>query len=74
VLLKTGAAFLESSVTVACRPSERKGYGDYQKRQERRLRRKVAEEVESLYELGFRGADLLISWCRPTDSMFWPGC
>lgn len=27
--LKTEMAYLESSVTVACRPSERKGYGDY---------------------------------------------
>jgi hypothetical protein len=33
--LKADKAFLESSVTVACRPSERKGYGDYKERQER---------------------------------------
>lgn len=52
-----GAA-LESSVTVACRPSERKGYGDY-KSIKKDIETKVAEEVESLYELGFRGADLL---------------
>ena len=56
--LKTDMAFLESSVTVACRPSERKGFGDY-KSVKKDIEKKVAEEVESLYELGFRGADLL---------------
>lgn len=56
--LKADKAFLESSVTVACRPSERKGYGDY-KSVKKDIEKKVAEEVESLYELGFRGADLL---------------
>lgn len=56
--LKADKAFLESSVTVACRPSERKGYGDY-KSVKKDIETKVTEEVESLYELGFRGADLL---------------
>ena len=58
IALKADMATLESSVTVACRPSERKGYGDY-KSVKKDIERKVAEEVESLYELGFRGADLL---------------
>lgn len=58
IALKADKAFLESSVTVACRPSERKGYGDY-KSVKKDIEKKVAEEVESLYELGFRGADLL---------------
>ena len=53
-----GGAALESSVTVACRPSERRGFGDY-KEVKRDIENKVAQEVESLYELGFRGADLL---------------
>ena len=53
----SGAA-LESSVTVACRPSERRGFGEY-KEVKRDIEAKVKEEVESLYELGFRGADLL---------------
>ena len=53
----SGAA-LESSVTVACRPSERKGFGEY-KEVKRDIEKKVAEEVEYLYEMGFRGADLL---------------
>lgn len=56
--LKTDKAFLESSVTVACRPSERKGFGEYRE-VKRDIEKKVAEEVEYLYELGFRGVDLL---------------
>lgn len=56
--LKTEMAYLESSVTVACRPSERKGYGDF-KAVKKDIEHKVSEQVESLYELGFRGADLL---------------
>lgn len=49
---------LESSVTVACRPSERKGFGDY-KDVRKAIAKKVEEEVNYLYNLGFRGADLL---------------
>ena len=56
--LKTEMAFLESSVTVACRPSERRGFGEF-KEVKKDIERKVTEEVEALYELGFRGADLL---------------
>lgn len=52
-----GAA-LESSVTVSCRPSEREGYGDFAE-VKTAIEKKVADEVESLYQLGFRGADLL---------------
>jgi putative DNA methylase len=56
--LKTDKAFLESSVTVACRPSQRTGLGEYQE-VKRDIESKVSEEVNSLYELGFRNADLL---------------
>lgn len=56
--LKTDKAFLESSVTVACRPSERKGFGDFNE-VKNAIEQTVANEVESLYQLGFRGADLL---------------
>ena len=56
--LKINMAFLESSVTVACRPSERKGFGEY-KEIKRNIEKKVSEEVEFLYDMGFRGADLL---------------
>lgn len=52
-----GAA-LESSVTVSCRPSERNGYESF-KRVKKAVESKVTEEVNALYELGFRGADLL---------------
>ncbi|MBQ3777571.1 MAG: hypothetical protein II835_05720, partial [Fibrobacter sp.] len=52
-----GAA-LESSVTVACRPSEREGFGDFAE-VKAAIEKNVANEVESLYQLGFRGADLL---------------
>lgn len=52
-----GAA-LESSVTVACRPSERNGFETF-KRVKKAIETKVTEEVNALYELGFRGADLL---------------
>lgn len=56
--LKTDMAYLESSVTVACRPSERKGFGDFDE-VKKAIEENVAKEVESLYQLGFRGADLL---------------
>lgn len=53
-----GSDALESSITVACTPSERKGYGSY-KKVKKAIQDKVSEEVKTLYELGFRGADLL---------------
>ncbi len=56
--LKTEMAFLESSVTVACRPAERNGFETF-KRVKKAIETKVTEEVNALYELGFRGADLL---------------
>ncbi len=56
--LKNEKGFLASSVTVSCRPSQRNGFGEY-KEVKRDIERKVKREVDSLYELGFRGADLL---------------
>ena len=56
--LGLAGAALESSVTVSCRPSERNGFETF-KRVKRAIENKVTEEVNSLYELGFRGADLL---------------
>lgn len=56
--LKTNKAYLESSVTVSCRPNERKGFEEF-KMVEKAIKNKVEAEVENLYELGFRGADLL---------------
>lgn len=52
-----GAA-LASSVTVSCVPSQSAGYGDY-KEVKKAIEATVAREVEELYRLGFRGADLL---------------
>jgi adenine-specific DNA methylase len=52
-----GAA-LESSVTVSCRPSQRSGYGEY-KSVKKEVEKTVSREVDELYRLGFRGADLL---------------
>lgn len=56
--LGLAAAALESSVTVSCRPSERNGFETF-KRVKKAIETKVTEEVNALYELGFRGADLL---------------
>lgn len=53
----SGAA-LSSSVTVSCKPSQRKGYGEYRE-VKKAIEKTVAKEVEELYRLGFRGADLL---------------
>jgi putative DNA methylase len=52
-----GAA-LASSVTVACRPTERGQFGEYRDVR-RAIEATVTAEVLVLYKLGFRGADLL---------------
>jgi len=56
--LKTDKSFLSSSVTVSARPAQRQGIGSY-KEVKKAIEKRVADEVESLYRLGFRGADLL---------------
>ena len=56
--LKEGKAYLSSSVTVSCTPSQKKGLGDYRE-VKKAIERTVSKEVEELYRLGFRGADLL---------------
>lgn len=56
--LKTDKAFLSSSVTVSCVPSQSEGYGDY-KEVKKAIEVTVGREVDELYRLGFRGADLL---------------
>ena len=67
--LKTDMAFLESSVTVACRPSERKGFADFDE-VKHDIRQLVKAEVEKLYGLGFRGADLLTACFGQAVSVF----
>lgn len=52
-----GAA-LESSVTVSCRPAQRVGLGGYRE-VKIAIENTITLEVEKLYGLGFRGADLL---------------
>lgn len=56
--LGLSSAALESSVTVSCRPSQRKGFGEY-KSVKKEVEKTVSKEVDELYRLGFRGADLL---------------
>jgi adenine-specific DNA methylase len=56
--LKTDKAFLSSSVTVCAKPVSRSGIGNY-KEVKKAIEFTVSKEVEELYRLGFRGADLL---------------
>lgn len=56
--LKTDKAFLSSSVTVCAKPVSRNGVGNY-KDVKKAIEHTVSKEVEELYRLGFRGADLL---------------
>jgi adenine-specific DNA methylase len=56
--LKTDKSFLSSSVTVSARPAQRQGYGSYRD-VKKAIQNTVSKEVNELYQLGFRGADLL---------------
>lgn len=56
--LAISSSALESSVTVSCRPSQRQGFAEY-KEVKQAIEKNVKEEVNKLYDLGFRGADLL---------------
>jgi len=56
--LGLAGAVLESSVTVSARPSQRNGFAGY-KDVRLSIEAAVAKEVNELYSLGFRGADLL---------------
>ena len=67
--VKMDKAFLASSVTVSCRPSERKGYADFDE-VKHNIRQLVKAEVEKLYGLGFRGADLLTACFGQALSVF----
>lgn len=57
-MLAMGNLALESSVTVSCKPIEKSGIGDYQIIRNR-IEQTIKKEVDQLYEMGFRGADLL---------------
>lgn len=67
--LGLAGAALESSVTVACRPSERKGFADYEE-VKHDIRQIVNAEVEKLYGLGFRGPDLITACFGQAVSVF----
>jgi putative DNA methylase len=56
--LKTDKSFLSSSVTVSCKPETKVGNGDF-KVVKKAIEDRVEDEVDLLYKLGFRGADLL---------------
>jgi len=62
-------AALASSVTVSCRPSQRSGFGEY-KEVKKAVEQTVKKEVKILYNLGFRGADLLTSCFGQAASEF----
>ena len=64
-----GNAALESSVTVACRPSEQTGIGDFRDVRAG-IEAAVRAEVRILYALGFRGADLLTACFGQAVSVF----
>jgi len=66
---KTDKAFLSSSVTVSARPTRRKGIGSFRE-VKKAIESRVANEVESLYHLGFRGADLLTACFGQSVSEF----
>lgn len=56
--MKAEKAFLSSSVTVSCRPIIKEGEGLF-KDVKKQIENTVVKEVDKLYRLGFRGADLL---------------
>jgi len=67
--LKTDMASLTSSVTVACRPSQRQGTGEF-RRVRSAIEERVRHQVKYLYELGFRGGDLLTACFGQAVSVF----
>ncbi len=62
-------AVLESSVTVACRPTIQEGYGSFRDIK-KEIEQTVEIEVEKLYGLGLRGADLLTACFGQAVSVF----
>lgn len=67
--LKTNKAFLSSSITVTCRPSKKSGIG-YYKEIKQSIIDNIKKEVNLLYRLGFRGADLLTACFGQAVSVF----
>lgn len=67
--LALASSALESSVTVACRPSSKNYIGDF-KELKSKIIESVAKEVNELYRLGFRGVDLLTACFGQAVSVF----
>lgn len=67
--LKTNKAFLSSSITVACIPTIKIGIGEFKEVQDEALII-IKNEVNMLYNLGFRGADLLTACFGKAVSVF----
>ena len=67
--LKANKAFLSSSVTVTCSPVGKIGSADF-KVVKKLIELKVVDEVSALYNLGFRGADLLTACFGQAVSVF----
>ncbi len=68
VVANSGAA-LQSSITVSCRPIVSTNVAD-SKEVKKSIETIVKKEVEELYKLGFRGADLLTACFGPAVSVF----
>lgn len=68
-MIANAGSALQSSVTVSCRPTQRIGYASY--RDVRKdVEAKVSKEVNNLYKIGFRGADLLTACFGQAVSVF----
>lgn len=67
--LKSKKAFLSSSVTVSCVPSNKTNIG-YFKDIRKEIEVHVKDEVDYLYRLGFRGSDLLTACFGKAVSVF----
>jgi adenine-specific DNA methylase len=66
---KVDKAFLASSVTVSCIPTNKEGIGNFRNIKQS-IEDNVKNEIKLLYELGFRGADLLTACFGQAVSVF----
>lgn len=57
-MISLGTAALASSVTIACHPVKQEPFGDFSEIK-KEIKVEIQKQVKNLFELGFRGADLL---------------